>query len=115
MDLNYGTAVLTLLPAKPLRLRNVAGRRLSIVQGAVWVTQDGSLRDTVLKSGAHFVFDRADLAVIQALDGPALVAHEDGIQIGRPGPAKPWNAVAGLWRRLRDARRMTGRATPCAG
>jgi uncharacterized protein YjiS (DUF1127 family) len=103
MDLGFGKALRTLPPGEPLRLRNAAGRRMSVVRGSVWVTQEGDRRDPVLGAGADFLFDRPGLAVVQALGGPALVALEDGIE---PDPARrggPRGLLARIAARLRRA------------
>lgn len=99
MDLSFEGAVLTLNTGKPLRLRDARARRVSIVQGAVWITQDRDRRDTVLEPGAEYLFDRPGLAVIQALGSPALIALEDGIAIGPAAPRTPWGWAARLCRR----------------
>lgn len=42
------------------------GRRVEVVSGAIWITQDGDLRDIVLESGQAFDFDRAGDALLSA-------------------------------------------------
>jgi hypothetical protein len=42
------------------------GRRVEVVSGALWITQDGDLRDIVLQSGEAFDFDRAGDALLSA-------------------------------------------------
>jgi uncharacterized protein YjiS (DUF1127 family) len=99
MDLSLGSAVTTLQPGQPLRLDGACGQRLSCVQGAVWITQDGDLRDTLLSAGAEFTFARNGVAVIQALGEQALIACEDGI--ARRPRARGLAALAEYWARLR--------------
>lgn len=70
---------LTVNPGELLRLRDAAGRHLSVVQGAVWITQDGDPRDPVLESGASFRFDRKGLSLVKPLGGPAIVVLEEGL------------------------------------
>jgi hypothetical protein len=89
MDLSIERALTALQPGQPLRLE---GRRLSVVRGAVWVTQEGDPRDPVLKAGDDLVFDQG-AAIAQALDGPALVALEERA----PEP----NGLRGVFHRLR--------------
>lgn len=71
---------LTVNPGEVLRLRDAAGRHLSVVQGAVWITQHGDARDAVLDGGASFRFDRNGLSLVQPLGGPATVVLEEGLQ-----------------------------------
>jgi hypothetical protein len=49
-----------------------AGRCLVVFQGKVWITQEGDLRDHVVQSGESFSFDRAGLALVEALEPSSL-------------------------------------------
>jgi len=42
------------------------GRRVEVVSGAIWITQDGDRRDVVLASGEAFDFDREGDALLSA-------------------------------------------------
>jgi len=64
---------------EPLRLQDPAGRHLSVLDGSVWVTQQGDLRDPVLGAGETFRFDRNGLALVTPLGGPAQLLLEDGL------------------------------------
>lgn len=104
MDLSLGSAGTSLQPGQPLRLDGACGKRLSCVKGAVWITQDGDLRDTLLVAatdeGSDFTFARNGVAVIQALGEPASISCEDGI--ARRQAARGIGALAGdFWSRLR--------------
>ena len=73
MDLSQIAASIPVYSGKPVRVENGAGRRIAVLQGKVWITQDRDPRDVVLVTGDDFVLDRAGLAVITALDGDARV------------------------------------------
>ena len=59
------------------------GRSVECLSGALWITQDGDLRDIVLGAGESFAFDRRGEALLSAfadsryvvLDAGAAVAH----------------------------------------
>jgi len=82
MDLSQIAGSLPLRSGQPLRIENGYGRRISVLEGHVWVTQDGDPRDIVLSAGQDFVFDRPTLAVLSALDGDARIVRQDGIAVG---------------------------------
>jgi len=42
------------------------GRRVELVSGSLWITQDGDLRDVVLAPGEAFDFDRRGDALLSA-------------------------------------------------
>jgi len=86
MEPSPGLAGRALEPGKPLRLRNAAGRRLAVVRGDVWITQEADPRDHVLTAGDTFGFDRPGLSIVLALGGVAVLALEDGLAV-RPGAA----------------------------
>ena len=55
------------------------GRRVTCLEGQVWITQDGDTRDIVLSAGDCFTLDRQGLALAFALkDALVLVGQPDG-------------------------------------
>ena len=48
------------------RMRDALGWRVTAAGGALWITQDGDLRDVVLEAGESFAFDRP-AALVSAL------------------------------------------------
>jgi len=81
MDLSQIAGSIALRSGQPLRLENGYGRRISILEGHVWVTQDGDPRDVVLGAGEDFVFDRRAPALLSALGGDAHIVREDGVTV----------------------------------
>ena len=82
MDLSQIAASIPVHSGRPVRLQNGFGRRITVIEGNVWVTQDGDPRDIVLRPGDDFRFDRPVDAVVSALGGDARIAYEDGVDIG---------------------------------
>jgi ferric-dicitrate binding protein FerR (iron transport regulator) len=82
MDLSSIAGSIPLVHGSPLRVQNSLGRRISVLEGHVWVTQDGDPRDIVLSAGDDFLFDRPTAALISALGGDARIAGEDGLAFG---------------------------------
>ncbi len=64
-DLILGAHVLA--KGKVRRVRDVAGRRVEVLSGAVWATQDGDLRDLVLEAGDGFSFAERGDVLLSAL------------------------------------------------
>jgi len=58
----------TLGKGKVRHLHAQSGRRVEVLSGAIWITQDGDLRDIVLGSGEAFDFERAGDALLSAFD-----------------------------------------------
>jgi hypothetical protein len=58
-----------------LGLQRHAGDRIECVSGTVWVTQDGDLRDIVLKAGESFRLDRTGRALVSALADAGVILH----------------------------------------
>ena len=82
MDLSQIAASIPLRSGQPLRVQNAFGRRISVLEGHVWVTQDGDPRDVVLSAGDDFVFDRPVDALLSSLGGDARIVREQGLSIG---------------------------------
>ena len=107
MDLSQIAGSIPLHSGQPLRLLNGYGRRITVLEGNVWVTQDGDPRDVVLRAGDDFRFDRPATAILSALDGDARVVRQDGVDVGAGGGQGPKGFLAALsrfWNKLRDAR-----------
>jgi Protein of unknown function (DUF2917) len=85
MDLSQRAASIQVPLSRPLRVRNGYGRRIAVLEGNVWVTQDGDPRDIVLGAGEDFLFDRTEAALVSALGGDARIVGEDGMDIGFSG------------------------------
>ena len=82
MDLSQIAGSIPLHSGQPLRVENGYGRRISVLEGHVWVTQDGDPRDIVLSVGDDFIFDRRATAILSALGGEARIVRQDGIAVG---------------------------------
>src|SRR6185369_5386507 len=63
-DLLNGTRILA--KGNIRHLHADRGRRVEVVSGAIWITQDGDPRDIVLQDGDAFDFDRVGDALLSA-------------------------------------------------
>lgn len=50
------------------RLAAKSGDRVECLRGTLWITQDGDLRDTILRPGESFDFERPGKALLSAFD-----------------------------------------------
>jgi len=85
LDLSRIAGSIPLHSGQPLRIENGVGRRIAVLEGHVWLTQEGDPRDIVLGAGDDFRFDRPAAAVLTALGANARIAAEDGLVIGLHG------------------------------
>lgn len=81
MDLSQIAGSIPLHSGQPLRIENGYGRRIAVLEGHVWVTQDGDPRDIVLSAGDDFRFDRQAPALVTSLGGDARIVHQDGVAV----------------------------------
>lgn len=63
LELNPAGEILSLRPSQHMHLPQARGWTVRALDGAVWIAQDGDIRDVVLKAGDCIVLDR---------DAPAL-------------------------------------------
>ena len=56
-----------------MRLNDARGRKVLVIDGLVWVTQDGDPRDIFVRAGESFEFDRSGLTLLQALEPTHLL------------------------------------------
>lgn len=61
MEIPANGEILMLRGRQHVRLHGAKGWTIRALGGAVWITQDGDLRDVVLEAGDSFTADRADV------------------------------------------------------
>jgi hypothetical protein len=75
MAATLNTALSWLQTGEYLKIQDPAGRTLAVLNGLVWVTQDGDPRDAFLASGETFEFDRPGLAIVEAMSDSRLAVY----------------------------------------
>lgn len=63
---------ITLRPNRMLRLRDGRNLVVGVDTGTVWLTQDGDVRDIILRAGESFRVDRDGTVLVQALNDAAV-------------------------------------------
>jgi len=76
-----------------IAIRDAQGARVRCVSGALWITQDSCIGDTILLSGESITLQRPGLTLIMALEGASLRLYEPR---------------ADLWSRVKSALRRWG-------
>jgi uncharacterized protein (AIM24 family) len=69
---------ITLQPNRLLRLRDGRDVVVGVDAGTVWLTQDGDMRDIILRAGESFRVDRDGTVLLQALDDAAVRLGPNG-------------------------------------
>jgi uncharacterized protein YjiS (DUF1127 family) len=92
-----------LRPGEFLRLADAAGRHISVLQGIVWVTQNGDRRDLILRGGESLRFEHNGFTLVQAIDGEAKLMLEEGL-VPQGGKAPEAEDIAYFERRGRRMR-----------
>jgi len=73
MQLDLATPLLALEPGQVITLDDAAGTRIRARYGAVWITEEGNVKDHVLGPDEVHVVGRNGRTVVQALE-PAWVS-----------------------------------------
>lgn len=76
----------TIRPHTPLRLADAIGQRITVLTGAVWITQQDDSRDIILKPGDSFTVERPACLVV-AGDGDAEVLLRQTDPAGSRAPS----------------------------
>ena len=92
MWINTPNARLALAARRGLRLKDAHGAKLRAVQGTLWVTIDGDLRDIVLDPGESFIVDSHQPLVVMPLGECATVDVKSP-----PPPVRPRGWLHTLW------------------
>lgn len=74
MDTSLSQSITKLVRGEILRVDRALGQSIVVVQGMVWITQEGDRRDTFLSDGESFVFNRRGTALVQAVTDTKLIA-----------------------------------------
>ena len=66
MRFNLDRAPLNLANGALLNITDGLGRSLRVLEGRVWITQEGSLADVFLDAGSSYTFETAGSAIVTA-------------------------------------------------
>jgi hypothetical protein len=66
MHFNLDHAPLSLTEGALLKISDGRGRSLRVLEGRVWITQEGSLDDSFLDAGESYTFEGSGSAVVTA-------------------------------------------------
>lgn len=83
MDHDLSYAAQTIAPRGTLMLRNAAGRRIDVLRGSVWLTQERDRDDVFIGTGQDFTVQKSGDTVLQALGVEPAV-----LMVAPPPPPK---------------------------
>jgi hypothetical protein len=72
MRIELESAALRLPRGKTIRVRDGAGHTLFAHEGSVWITEENSIRDVVLRAGQRFDFTRPGTAIVEAFGDASI-------------------------------------------
>ena len=67
MELHIREPLLALESGQVVTLDNAAGRRISAKEGLLWITEEGSRKDHIVRQGDAHIVRHAGRTVVQAL------------------------------------------------
>jgi hypothetical protein len=78
MQIEFGRSTLSLARDGLLALRDALGTRILCHEGAIWVTQEGDIRDIIIGPGDAFTIRAPGLTVVTAVQPSKLTLIESG-------------------------------------
>jgi hypothetical protein len=97
MTANFDQARVELDQALFLRMANAKGVVIVCLEGCLWITQDGSSKDTQLNAGQRFVVEDASRVIVTGFE-PSLARLLQPITNGHPSG---WRLVSSILLGLR--------------
>lgn len=90
MDMTLKHALMHLSQGAFMPVADGAGKCIAVFHGLVWITQEADPRDTFVRAGESFTFDRPGLAIVQALEPTRLVLFEGEANVDHVGYEAAW-------------------------
>ncbi len=81
MDTCFNPAITKLATGQMLRIDNASAQNIAVVQGMVWITQEGDRRDVFLSDGEDFAFHRPGVVLVEAITDTRLLASAQLVQV----------------------------------
>ncbi len=72
MQIEVNSSTLSLAPASLLAVQDGTGTRILVRSGSLWVTQEGDLKDAVVRAGEVLTIRRSGRTVVSALEASTL-------------------------------------------
>jgi len=98
MNVAFGKSSVGLERDQMIALRDAKGTHVRVLDGVLWITQEGTGTDVLLEAGQSLVIDTPGLTLLMAMRPSKLRLRE---RISRPSAL--WQALVS-WARLRPLR-----------
>lgn len=89
MNIDISSSTITLAPGSLVSMRDGAGTRILCRTGILWVTQEGEIKDTVVRAGEVLTIRRPGRTVISALEAASLALCAAGVAVDSVQPQRP--------------------------
>jgi hypothetical protein len=103
MNMHLPTIQLTLEPHAPLSIHEGRDTRLSVLEGTVWITEEGRIEDFFVNAGENIDLQGGGRAVLLA-DQSARVEVQPVVPVSVRAGGDWFNRVRGLFRSAHGAR-----------
>ena len=92
MQIELNSSAITLLPSSVIAVQDGVGTRVLCRSGVLWVTQEGELRDSIVRAGDMLTLRKPGRTVIGALEAASLTLMGAETRVNGRNQSRPRHA-----------------------